>query len=180
MPSTKTNTSPKERILETASILFHQQGFNSTGINQVIAEAKVAKASFYQHYKSKDELCVAYLNARHDYWFSAFQAYLSKSKGAKNRVVAAFDFLIHMNEKENFRGCAFLNILSEIAKEQEAILAVIQSHKRDLSTHFEKELGDELLSAHIYLLFESAIVESQLFKSNAAILKLKKIINTLI
>lgn len=38
--------SPRERILDTAAILFHQQGYNSTGINQIISEAKVAKASF--------------------------------------------------------------------------------------------------------------------------------------
>ena len=52
--------SPRERILDTATILFHQQGYNSTGINQIISEAKVAKASFYQHFKSKDDLCAAF------------------------------------------------------------------------------------------------------------------------
>ncbi|UII26928.1 TetR/AcrR family transcriptional regulator [Fulvivirga maritima] len=39
--------SPRERILEVTSELFHQQGYNSTGINQIIKEAKVAKASLY-------------------------------------------------------------------------------------------------------------------------------------
>ena len=32
---------------------------------------------------------------------------------------ASFDFIAYMNTKENFRGCSFLNILSEISKEQE-------------------------------------------------------------
>lgn len=36
------SNSVKERILETASRLFYQQGFNSTGINQIIAEAGIA------------------------------------------------------------------------------------------------------------------------------------------
>ncbi len=171
---------PRERLINTATVLFHQQGYNSTGINQIISEANVAKASFYQHFKSKDDLCVAFLNTRHDYWFAELMAYISKSKSTKKRVLNAFDFIMYMNEKEDFRGCSFLNILSEISKEQDSILAVIQAHKSDLRKFFDDELGDELLSAHIYMLFESSIIESQLFKSNELVNKSKKIVNSLI
>ena len=52
---------PRERILETAQNLFIHQGFRSTGINQIIKEAKVARASFYDHFPSKDDLGLAYL-----------------------------------------------------------------------------------------------------------------------
>ncbi|PRD56860.1 TetR/AcrR family transcriptional regulator [Sphingobacterium gobiense] len=171
---------PRERIIDAASILFHQQGYNSTGINQIISEANVAKASFYQHFKSKDELCIAFLNARHEYWFSELMAHISAAKNTKERILNAFDFIVYMNEKEDYRGCSFLNILSEISQEQGAILSVIQRHKNDLRKFFEKELGEELLSAHIYLLFESSIIESQLFKSNELVEKSKKITNSLI
>lgn len=173
-------SSPKERIIDTASTLFHRQGYNSTGINQIISEANVAKASFYQHFKSKDDLCIAFLNARHEYWFSELITYVSKSKSLKKRILNAFDFIIYMNEKEDFRGCSFLNILSEMSKEQGSILSVIQTHKNDLRKFFENELGEELSSAHIYLLFESSIIESQLFKSNELVEKSKNIINNLI
>lgn len=171
---------PRERIIDIASLLFHQQGYNSTGINQIISEANVAKASFYQHFKSKDDLCIVYLNARHEYWFYELMSYVSKSKGSKKRILNAFDFIIYMNDKENFRGCSFLNILSEISKKQGAILSIIQAHKDDLKIFFEKELGEILLSTHIYLLFESSIIESQLFKSNELVEKSKKIVNSLI
>ncbi|HFK5573656.1 TPA: TetR/AcrR family transcriptional regulator, partial [Elizabethkingia anophelis] len=50
--------SPRERLLEAASLLFHTQGYNNTGINQIVIESKVSKASFYDHFKSKDELCM--------------------------------------------------------------------------------------------------------------------------
>ncbi|MCF0064782.1 TetR/AcrR family transcriptional regulator [Dyadobacter chenwenxiniae] len=171
---------PKERIIDTASILFHQQGYNSTGINQIIKEANVAKASFYQHFKSKDDLCLAFLNARHEYWFSELISYVSEFESTKKRILNAFEFIIYMNSKEDFRGCSFLNILSEISKEQGNILTIIQAHKYDLREFFAKELGDELLAAHIYLLFESSIIESQLFKSNEIVEKSKQIVNSLI
>lgn len=172
--------SPKERILETASGLFHRQGYNSTGINQIISEAAVAKATFYNHFKSKDDLCIAFLTARHEYWFSELNTFCSKSTETKQRLLGAFNFIIYMNEKENFRGCSFLNILSEISQDQASILSLIQTHKNDLRKFFRNEDVSESISDHIYLLFESSIIESQLFKSNELVCKSKEIVDSLI
>ncbi|SHL67477.1 TetR/AcrR family transcriptional regulator [Flavobacterium saccharophilum] len=171
--------SPKERILEKTAVLFHQQGYSATGINQIIEEAKVAKASFYQHFKSKEDLCVAFLNERHSYWFDQLEEFTAGEKETKIKLVASFDFLIFMNEKENFRGCSFLNILSEIPSDNVKILNVLQNHKHDLRVYFQNIIKDKLLSDHVYLLFESCIIESQLFKSNQFIEQSKKIIQIL-
>jgi len=46
----------KERIILKATELFYARGIHNTGINQIIKESKVAKASFYQHFPSKDDL----------------------------------------------------------------------------------------------------------------------------
>ncbi|MGD1846632.1 MAG: TetR/AcrR family transcriptional regulator, partial [Salibacteraceae bacterium] len=35
------------RIIETASELFYQNGYNSTGINEIIAKSGIAKATLY-------------------------------------------------------------------------------------------------------------------------------------
>ncbi|WP_369014509.1 TetR/AcrR family transcriptional regulator [Flavobacterium anhuiense] len=171
---------PKERILEKTFTLFHKQGYNATGINQIIEEAKVAKASFYQHFKSKEDLCVAFLEQRHSFWFNELLKFTSNVEDSNLKVIASFDFLIYMNKKENFRGCSFLNILSEIPSDNIKILNVIQSHKSDLRVYFKDILKDDLLADHIYLLFESCIIESQLFKSNQLIEQSKKIFQTLI
>jgi AcrR family transcriptional regulator len=68
---------PRERILNTAYTLFHKQGYNNTGINQIIMEANVSKASFYAHFKSKDDLCIEFLNKRFDYWVSELENFTS-------------------------------------------------------------------------------------------------------
>lgn len=173
-------SSPKERIIATTFELFSRQGYNSTGINQIISDANVAKASFYQYFKSKEDLCVAFLNVRHDYWFNGLHQFILKETDVKSKILASFDFLIYMNEKENFRGCSFLNILSEIPMDNVKILTVIQNHKRDLRNYFSALVEDTEVSDHIYLLFESSIIESQLFRSNKLIEKSKKIIINLI
>ncbi len=110
------------RILETASRLFYEQGYNATGINQIIAEAEVAKASFYHHFHSKEELCVAYLRKRHQDWFSWLWREIEQHESAQERLLSLFTFLEQWLPNCNFRGCAFLNIASEVAPVEEICL----------------------------------------------------------
>nr|WP_315035421.1 TetR/AcrR family transcriptional regulator [uncultured Chryseobacterium sp.] len=170
---------PRERILNTSMTLFHQQGYNSTGINQIIEEADVSKASFYQHFKSKDDLCIEFLNKRFDYWVSELEDFISDAQTVEEKFLKSFDFLIYMNKKEDFRGCSFLNIMSEIPSEKIDIHDVIRNHKSKLRSTFNEDLKDEILSAHIYLLFESSILTSQLYRSNELIEKSKLIVQNL-
>ena len=72
----------KERLIETASELFYQNGYNNTGINEVIAKAKVAKASLYTHFKTKDALCLAYLNHKETKFYNRLNIFL---KGKQKR-----------------------------------------------------------------------------------------------
>jgi AcrR family transcriptional regulator len=56
-----TRSPVQDRIMAAAADLFYRQGYRATGINQVIAESGVAKASFYDHFPSKDDLLYAYV-----------------------------------------------------------------------------------------------------------------------
>jgi AcrR family transcriptional regulator len=172
----------RQKILDTASRLFHRQGYNSTGINQIIKESNVAKGGLYHIFKSKEELCIEYLNRRHEFWFNKLVDFTSRPRTARSKTLAAFDFIFHMNIEENFRGCSFLNILSEISSDDMEILSVIQNHKGDLRDFFAEVLSDEKQDTvdHIYLLFESSIIESQLFRSQWPVERSKKIISSLL
>ncbi|AYZ36279.1 TetR/AcrR family transcriptional regulator [Chryseobacterium indologenes] len=171
---------PRERILQTSMTLFHQQGYNSTGINQIIEEADVSKASFYQHFKSKDDLCIEFFNRRFDYWVSELESFTSDAKTTEEKFLRSFDFLIYMNQKEDFRGCSFLNIMSEIPVDKKEIHTLIRTHKSKLRASFDEDLKDDILAAHIYLLFESCILTSQLYRSNELIEKSKLIVKNLL
>lgn len=171
---------PRERILSTSMLLFHRQGYNRTGINQIIEEAKVSKASFYQHFKSKDDLCIEFLNKRYDYWVSELEKFISEAKTPEEKILKSFDFLIYMNEKEDFRGCSFLNLLSEIPADQEEIHHVLRYHKNKLREFFNEEIKDEHTASHIYLLFESSILTSQLYRSNELIETSKIVIKNIL
>jgi len=170
----------RDKILSTATELFQSQGYNSTGINQIIDEARIAKGSFYYNFKSKEELCVTFLSNRHEYWMEKLKQYIKRDATSQKPVLTAFDFLFIMNKKEKFRGCSFLNILSEISSDNMTILTVIQGHKRDLRNYLSALLDKQQLSDHVYLLFEGALIESQLFKNQWPVEKAKKIVESLI
>ncbi|MDQ1857069.1 TetR/AcrR family transcriptional regulator [Chryseobacterium sp. WLY505] len=171
---------PRERIISTAMVLFHRQGYNNTGINQIIDEADVSKASFYQHFKSKDDLCIEFLNKRYDYWVSELEKFTSKAETLQEKFQKSFDFLIDMNKREDFRGCSFLNILSEIPADKEEIHNVIRHHKNKLRACFNEDIQNDMVSSHVYLLFESSILTSQLYRSNELIEKSKIIVQDLL
>ena len=53
--------SPRDRIIDVAGPLFYCEGYRAIGVDRVIAEAAVAKATFYKHFPSKDDLMAAWV-----------------------------------------------------------------------------------------------------------------------
>ncbi|MEN8189320.1 MAG: TetR/AcrR family transcriptional regulator [Thermodesulfobacteriota bacterium] len=171
---TSSDISPRERIIETALRLFYSQGYLATGINQIISEAKVAKATFYTHFPSKEELCVAYLQARHVVWMGWLEDSVSGHKTAEEKLIGVFDFLQKWMPESNFRGCAFLNIATEIPAIDTKIREEVIKHKDDLQDYLKEIIEDfaasnpsvtgldaKYTSEIVYVLVEGGIVASQ-------------------
>ena len=56
----------KQRILDVATELFYDEGIRQVGVDRLISKSEVTKATFYKHYRAKDNLIAAYIAARHD------------------------------------------------------------------------------------------------------------------
>lgn len=46
----------RRRIVESAAELFHAQGVDGTGLEQILRRARAGKSQFYQHFSNKDAL----------------------------------------------------------------------------------------------------------------------------
>ena len=114
MTKKRTNIAPRERILETAADLFFTQGFRATGINEVIARSGVAKATFYNHFPTTDDLCLAYLRDRNTNEFEAISAFVHDHVTPRERFLAVMESVQPWLEANNLRGCAFLNMVAEV------------------------------------------------------------------
>lgn len=59
----------RQRILQTASDLFYQQGVRAVGVDLIVEKAEVAKTSLYRHFRTKDDLVAAFLEREDkDFW----------------------------------------------------------------------------------------------------------------
>lgn len=171
---TSSKISARDRIIETALRLFYRQGYLATGINQIIAESRVAKATFYAHFPSKEALCVAYLQARHKIWMQWLQESVEEHESGREKLFALFIFLENWMRDCEFRGCAFLNIASEIPVINSEIRKEVVVHKDSLQRYVldivKDMIAEESSLSHldsqqtasmVYVLMEGAIASSQ-------------------
>lgn len=162
-----------QHIITTAGKLFYVQGYNSTGINEIIDRCGIAKATLYSHFKSKEDLCIAYLEGRHGSFMEGLKGHTEPKKPGRARLLAIFEFLQDLYREEDFQGCWALKVLGELSPDQTKILSVIQKHKKELLAYLAEEVSGNLpniskaeiekISGGLYLLYESAITESHLF-----------------
>ncbi|GAA1388136.1 TetR/AcrR family transcriptional regulator [Catellatospora chokoriensis] len=104
----------RDRILTTAFRLFYAHGPRGVGVDTVIAESAVAKATFYKYFPRKDDLVLAYLDKTDQAWFGGLRA-AARDAGDDPRaqLVGMFDALGTAFRREGYHGCAFINTAAE-------------------------------------------------------------------
>ncbi|HZX05174.1 TetR/AcrR family transcriptional regulator [Kribbella sp.] len=116
------------RLLNTATGLFYAEGIHAVGVDRVIAEAQVTRATLYRHFPSKDDLTVAYLTAVDD----AMRARVTDARTAPTpddvirKVAQAITGDIR---SKGFRGCAFLNAAAEYPDPTHPVHQAVLRHR---------------------------------------------------
>jgi AcrR family transcriptional regulator len=159
----------KDRILETASALFHERGFSEVGINEIIEKAETAKATFYQHFPSKESLCEAWLKFVHCRSEESRNDILLGEGSPMEKVEHYFDNLEEFMKDSEFRGCPYSNTGAVVNQGCCGIREQIESHKLSIRRFFQtlaKEIADspervDSLADTLFLLFSGATIESQ-------------------
>ena len=153
----------RQRIVDTALDLFYRQGYLATGINQVIAEAGVSKNTFYYYFKSKEDLCVAYLRERHKLWMGWLSETIAQHQAPYDRLLSLFDFLESWLRRCDFRGCAFLNIASEVPDINHRLRKEVVDHKDELRRVMRGLLEDLKKSDKHYSMIDAAFLSDALY-----------------
>lgn len=120
-------TDHRQHILEVAAELFYKHGFRATGIDTVIAKAKIAKRTLYHHFRTKDDLIAAVLQMRQEIWFAWMHAELARRGGAPaDQLLTMFDILYDSHDG-TFRGCIFFNAAIEFPMGTSAVRKMVRS-----------------------------------------------------
>jgi AcrR family transcriptional regulator len=170
----------RERILLAAHDLFYSDGIRATGIDRVIAEAGVTKATFYRHYPSKNALIREFLEYRHRHWMDWFVDALRRHGGIADALVPA---LAEWFDDEGFRGCAFINSVGELGEALPEVLEIAQRHKQDMTSVIASLLPASRQRAvdarALALVVDGAIIRAQMDRDpTAALWSLKRILRS--
>ena len=114
-PEPKQPTAARERIIDSAYELFSRRGIRAVGIDEVIERAAVAKATLYRHFKSKDELVLAFLQRREDVWTKGTVEAGARGRASspEEQLLAIFDVFDDWFREPSFDGCSFIKVLLE-------------------------------------------------------------------
>jgi AcrR family transcriptional regulator len=124
----------RDRILLTAHDLFYSDGVRATGIDKVIAEARVTKVTFYRHFPSKNDLIRAYLDYRHERWMNWFKDALNRHGGYNGQGLNALvPTMAEWFNNPIYRGCAFINTVSELGGILPDVCDIASRHKQDMT-----------------------------------------------
>ena len=149
----------RERILTTAQALFYSRGINATGIDLIIEQAHIAKASLYHHFASKEQLVVAYLADLR----SQFESALDREVVKRGHDIAIpFDLLDKNLANGEFFGCPFTNALTELPTSTPVIDEVRKYRARVLDFFSLAVAGDTTLARDIMLVYDGVFTSCKL------------------
>jgi AcrR family transcriptional regulator len=126
---------PRERLLAVAGRLFYDEGVHVVGIDRIIDEAGVAKASLYSNFGSKDGLVRAYLERHFEARQEIVAGILAKHDSPRDQLLGLFYELGTALRNPAFHGCRFLNASAE-ARPEESVVVVTEAYRAWLRTTF--------------------------------------------
>lgn len=120
--------SPRQRLLDAATKLFTEEGIRVIGIDRILREADVAKASLYSLLGSKDNLVIAYLQKLDVEYRDQWSERTASLDDVDSKILAFFDIAIENEPEKDFRGSPFLNAAAEYPRpETESERNIVQA-----------------------------------------------------
>lgn len=157
----------RDRIVETAARLFESQGYAATGINQIIAESKTAKASFYDYFPSKELLGKEYLARYGQHHIALIQNLIQRSASPRDFLASWVKLIKRQLRSQKLYGCPMANLRAQIGNDSPLLVREIQKlTSQTLATladylQSEKLASDSkmalLMARRVFAAYEGAI-----------------------
>ncbi|MGY1680135.1 TetR/AcrR family transcriptional regulator [Geodermatophilus sp. SYSU D01176] len=172
-PAKPSRGSARARLLAAAAECFYDHGVTGTGIDTITAAAGVAKMSLYNNFAGKDDLVLAYLEARHEEWLGLYRRRLADATDPLQRIAAVFDAYVDHAElahRHGFRGCGLLNAAAElpagapgrqlVRRHKEEVEALLAAHLAEVDGLPAERVAD--LAEQLSFLLEGAMARAGL------------------
>lgn len=164
----KQTNSKSQLILNTALQLFMAHGYRAVSLERIASESGITKMTVYRYFANKDILIEAVLMERDKNFRASLESYINKSSLGIDGLKAIFDWHQQWFSEKTFRGCMFINAISEFSNEKRNLFSITKHHKKMIENIIEKNLlglvskdKAALLASQINMLLDGAIVSVQ-------------------
>ncbi|MGD1216881.1 TetR/AcrR family transcriptional regulator [Streptomyces krungchingensis] len=119
----------RERLLRTAGQLFYAEGIHTVGVDRLVAESKVTNATFYRHFRSKEDLAVAYIGSVDQAIRTQIDSLTAADVPADGILRGIGASLVEQIRSPGYRGCAFLNAAAEFPDPDHPVHRAVVQHR---------------------------------------------------
>ena len=173
-------TNIREEIIRKGAELIHAQGFNATGLQQILQAVGIPKGSFYFYFKSKEAFGLEIINYFNAIISAIFTRYLSDKKTLPlKRLEKLFEYFEAAFQKSSYSlGCPIGNLSLELADTNERLrvhlVGVIEALIAQIELCLQEAKCDKSLPANlntddtarfIFHGFEGAVLHMKVVKS---------------
>lgn len=176
------HSSARQHLLDTAAALFYQEGIRAIGVDTIVEQSGVGKATLYRHFPTKDDLIVAYLEENDRLWWQWFEEVIAPYDGSpKAQLLVFFEACTQRLTQPGFRGCAFLNALAEFSEADHPAHHSALGHERALRQRLAQlsqaagARDPEQLADQLLLVCNGALTSAPLFGTDSPAVQLKVI-----
>ena len=137
----------KKRILDTADLLFYDEGIRAVGVDRLISASSVTKATFYKHYRSKDRLISEYVDHRHRQAVAELADLVEQQSSVEAVLRVLQQSISTWISSPEFRGCPFINAAGEFSDPTHPVRRSVIAHREWFVGALEqllRELGHPL------------------------------------
>jgi AcrR family transcriptional regulator len=158
---------PRERLLDSASRLFYNEGIHSVGVDRLVRDAGVTLATFYRHFPTKEALVEAYLRATDQRLRGNVENAL-KDRDPRQALEALLDLIGQRTSAPGFRGCQFINAAAEYPDTAHPVRIAVSDHRawfRKVASEIARQIGypdPAEAGEYLVLLHDGALVAAEL------------------
>jgi AcrR family transcriptional regulator len=129
---TRSSNTTQAQIIQAADDLFYGEGIRSASMDAIAERAGVTKRTLYYHFRSKDDLIAAYLQARDEPTLSRYEVWLDATAGTlAEQIAGVFQRLARVATSAKWKGCGFHRAAAELAGSPgHPALKIASAHKK--------------------------------------------------
>ena len=165
---TRRPSDARTRLLTTAAGIFYREGIHAVGVDRLVSEAGVTRATFYRHFPSKDALVLAYIELEDQALRALFAEGAAGAGSPADAIELVLEGIALDVRQHHTRGCPFINAAAEFPDPAHPVRIAVRAHRDWFAATLAEVLGATgradaaELAQSLVLLRDSALVGAYL------------------